>query len=287
MAEDVFFLFFLRQFREVSCALCAVSVIVDMSKSHCLSVKWFHLALLQTDRHLCWPLEYRNIRWKLLSECRQTTSPYHHNKLAKAPGEKMSSFVLSQRCCSALTDCELRFCWLQLCLCTRQPFLKNKIMHHFLEPLCYRHDNTSHHGPLTQPTPLPVVTLTTFPHCPALVAVEWLHELLWRGAGEAAVSAGAGRGQEERHQPTPQRPEEWWVSQSEWWLLWATCLKYGCMVYHHSSLHSKSCLHCSGLLPEDRSQAASHSEKKANPHGECHALFLISKSLIANHVSWL
>lgn len=118
----------------------------------------FHLVLLRTDQHLCWPPEYRNIRWKLLSECRQTTSPYHHNKLAKAPGEKMSSFVLGQRCCSALTDCELRFCWLQLCLCTRQPFMKNKIMHHFLEPLCYRHDNTSHHGPVTQPTPL-----TSFP----------------------------------------------------------------------------------------------------------------------------
>lgn len=46
---------------------------------------------------------------------------------------------------------------------------------------------------------------------PALLAMERLHELLRWGAGEAFVSAGARGCQQEKHQPPPQRPEEWWV----------------------------------------------------------------------------
>lgn len=46
-----------------------------------------------------------------------------------------------------------------------------------------------------------------------------------------------------------------------------------------SSLHSKCCLHCSGLLPEDRSQAANNSETETNPTGECPLLNVLSLSV--------
>lgn len=42
------------------------------------------------------------------------------------------------------------------------------------------------------------------------------------------------------------------------------------------TLHSKRCLHYSGLLPENRSQAASNSETETNPTGECHLLKVLS-----------
>lgn len=45
----------------------------------------------------------------------------------------------------------------------------------------------------------------------------------------------------------------------------------------HSSLHSKSCLHCPGLLPENRPQVASDSETETNPHGESSLLVVPGK----------
>lgn len=120
-----------------------------------------------------------------------------------------------------------------------------------------------------------VLQVWSKPHpCSSLVllAMEWLHELLWWGAGEASVSAGAGGGQEKRHPPAPQGREEWWGSPFVPVCRWVV-LKCGVLTDRRLLAHSKRCLHRSGLLPENWSQAASNSETKTNPTGECHLLF--------------
>lgn len=47
--------------------------------------------------------------------------------------------------------------------------------------------------------------------CPTAApsAMERLHELQRRGAGEALVSAGERGRQQKNHQPPPQGPQEW------------------------------------------------------------------------------
>lgn len=62
------------------------------------------------------------------------------------------------------------------------------------------------------------------------------------------------------------------------------------MADFHSSLNSKSSFQCSGLFPENRSQAANDSETEANPPGETHAFFffflcLEVKCLVTDHFS--
>lgn len=75
----------------------------------------------------------------------------------------------------------------------------------------------------------------------------------------------------------------------------SVCLsKCTCLADFQLSLHSKSGLQCSGLLPENWSQAASNSETEANPFGETHIFFFfmclevcVHWSLVNDFISFL
>lgn len=99
--------------------------------------------------------------------------------------------------------------------------------------------------------------------CFVVPAVERFHELFWRGAGAAFVSPGGRGGQEEEHQAAPQRRAKWWspvCAQGCWMPL---CSE----VTQLPSLDSTRRLLCSGLFPEDRSQATSDSAQETDSSG--------------------